>query len=151
MQADPLYLSAETSLYAYVEGDPVLWYDRAGLHRDGGPWHPDRPVACTAADDCPTLKAKIGLISRTIASHKKWDAMDLALGGSGGRHADEIADWINAINTFRSIYEKKCRNDYDSCRPCKFVKEGGPAMVFGYIIYKTVEFFVCPPLVPVTP
>jgi hypothetical protein len=23
--------------------------------------------------------------------------------------------------------------------------------VFGYIIYKTVEFFLCPPLVPTTP
>jgi RHS repeat-associated protein len=157
-QADPLYMKSETSLYAYVDGNPTRWKDRQGLDGDGpswdyqdGPWHPDRPVSCSKADDCPTLKTKIGLISRTIASHRHWDAVNLAMGGTGDRHVDEIKDWVNAINKCRDIYEEKCRNTHDNCKPCKFVKEMGPVMLGGYIIYKTVELFFCPPLVPITP
>jgi RHS repeat-associated protein len=157
-QADPLYMNSETSLYAYVDGNPIRWKDRLGLDGDGpswdyqdGPWHPDRPVSCSKADDCPTLKTKIGLISRTIASHRHWDAVNLAMGGTGDRHVDEIKDWVNAINKCKDIYEEKCRNTHDGCKPCKFVKEMGPVMLGGYIIYKAAELFFCPPLVPLTP
>lgn len=150
-QADPLYMSPETSLYAYVEGNPITWLDHLGLHSEGGPWHPDRPTACSEVDDCRTLKTKIGLISRTIASHKKWDATHRALGGTGTRHIGEIADWIRAIENCKRIYEKKCRTDHDSCRPCEFAKDAGPVLVAGYIIYKAIEIFFCPWLVPVTP
>ena len=91
------------------------------------------------------------VISRTIASHKKWDATDLAMGGPGDRHFPETGDWIKAIENCKRIYEKKCRSDYDSCRPCKFVKEAGPVGAAAYIIYKIAQILTCPESLPFTP
>ena len=36
-------------------------------------------------------------------------------------------------------------------RIAKLLKDAGLVMVFGYIIYKMVELYLCPPIVPITP
>jgi RHS repeat-associated protein len=143
--SDPLYLSADINPYTYAESNPATLFDHLGLHWEDGPWHPGRPTRCTEVDSCGLLQLKIALISRAISSHKKWDRTH-----NTDRHADEVKEMVNGIQNCVEIYNKKGCGKKD-CEPCKKIKELSPIAALGYVIYKVVEIFVCPELVPVTP
>lgn len=133
-----------THPYGYVDGRPLVFVDTDGLHREGGPWHSDRPLRCRESDNCKDLGVKISLLSHSISSHRRWDRVR-----GVNRHEQEIRELINAIERCKGIYEKKCLNN--DCKPCEKIKEVGPVVVGAYLVYKTIQLLLCPVLVPVTP
>ncbi|MBI2840809.1 MAG: RHS repeat-associated core domain-containing protein [Acidobacteria bacterium] len=142
-------------LYPYAGNDPVNYVDPFGLaHEPGGPWHPDDwiKLRCLEADGCPTLQMKISLLSQTIQSHRAWDKKH-----GINRHADDIQQLINAIENCKAIYDKKCPQVTPPTPPktcpqeCKKSTVLVAVAVAGYIVYKLVELYLCPPLVAVTP
>ncbi|NJL29481.1 MAG: hypothetical protein HC897_17145 [Thermoanaerobaculia bacterium] len=141
---DPLSFSQWLNSYSYVAANPLLYYDSLGLHREGGPWHPDGPFACKGSDSCAELRQKISQFSHAISSHRRWDRVR-----GTDRHAGEIAEFINGIEECKRLY--KAKGCDQPCEPCRKLLELSPVVVAGYIIYKLVEIIVCPALVPVTP
>ena len=133
-----------THPYAYVDSNPLGYVDPLGLHKEGGPWHPDRPFRCTPADTCPQLRTKISLISHAIASHRRWDLVR-----GVNRHEQDIQELIQAIERCKGIYDSKCKEP--ECKPCEIAKKYGPVALGLYVVYKAAELFFCPELVPVTP
>jgi RHS repeat-associated protein len=135
---------AFTHPYEYVDSNPLAYVDPEGLHKEGGPWHPDRPFRCRETDSCAELRTKISLISRAIAAHRQWDRSR-----GTNRHEEEIRQLIQSIERCKRIHEKNCKAF--ECKPCEKMKEVGPVVATAYVVYKLLELYFCPPLVPVTP
>ena len=101
--------SLENHPYIFLSNLASSRYDRLGL-AGGGPWHPPEGVhvACTRADNCSTIIAKMTLLNKMIHSHVGWDCL-APEGRGGGRHAPEIASLYNAFaNCGKIWYNKGC-------------------------------------------
>ena len=89
--------------------NPIAFLDPLGLqHQPGGPWHPELPpgekLSCGLFDSCEVLQSKISMLSDTIRAHRNWDKKRGVT-----RHAQEIEDFINAIEKCQRYYNFKCK------------------------------------------
>jgi len=134
LSEDPAGFTSGSNFYAFIWNNATNLVDPLGLQ--GGPWHPPSGVhtKCTDADDCSTLKSKMWLLQRMIASHSGWDrAMPRPRGGN--KHAQDIADlWKQYAECFEK-YLAKCKD----CEPNKPKYPPVPIPIVGPVLDKITE------------
>jgi uncharacterized protein RhaS with RHS repeats len=139
LSEDPVGFVGGVNFYEYVQNDPNTFIDPLGLQ--GGPWHP--PIGthtkCLPTDDCSTIKGKMWILQRMIASHTGWDRTMPSPRG-GNRHATDIAQLWTQYAECYDLSLEKCK-DCDQ-RPVlnpDTARKTGTWVVIGTILYWTIS------------
>ena len=113
------------NLFSYVGNAPSIFADEYGL---GGPWHPPANVkfSCTNSDSCQSLRGKIWIYNRMIASHEGWDRHVPKPHGGNRHHKDEIPDLYRGLANCMQIYARKCQPKKDQSKKNKCDKKDPP-------------------------